>query len=484
MAPSRKRFLPGSATLAALLLSTALPAGAAPPDQNEAKRLGAALFTRTYGSEQEFRDAVDGLKRQLQGRITAGYTTANVSMNGDLSRNVTRIPSESELKQRFEKTIETGPLTREVVTVTGYTVDQNRKRVSFQLRTSEQSRNPRIFLFGNEQNGNRKVSSYIDVLLNEKNNDNTDLRDGAGIDLPPELESMLKTIKKTISNKVANTVVPKGKTLALTEMGDILVTNLDTRKTVETDKNIGVQNHGDAFKDGRYTSASIGGDLTIRGETYDVLATQLASPIALDLDHNGRIDVTGLATGGTRYDRNARFVPAGSVLFDLIGSGAPVRCEWLKPGHDGLLVNDADGSVSRAAAGNGQISGLQLFGGQWDANGYAKLARTHGRPMRLAALGKTGISPRSAAGYGPIKDPALETLKVWMDANGDARVQPDELRSCKELGITAINSEYELIDNEQEMRMVSWFEQGGKRHLSEDVWFAVDFGGATSTTAP
>lgn len=446
--------------------------------------MGAALLSKSYGSEKEFQDAVTALKNQILGQIPSGYTSQNVDISGDMSVTSNKVPSESELRAKYEKTVDTGSLTRQVTTVTNYTVDEKNRKVTFKVRTSEQSRNPRVFLFGNEQNGNRKISSYIDVLLNESKNDNTDLNDGAGVDLPAELESMLKSIKKAMSSKVANTVVPKGKTLALTEMGDILVTNLDTKKNIETDANLGIKNHGDAFKDGRYTSSSIGGDISIKGETYDVLATQLASPIALDLDHNGRIDVTGLATGGTRYDRNARFVSAGSVLFDLIGSGAPVRCEWLKPGQDGLLVNDADGAITLAAAGDGRISGLQLFGGQLDVNGYAKLARTHGRPLRLAAQGKSGIPPRLAAGYGPIRDRGLETLKVWTDSNGDAKVQPDELKTCQQLGITAINSEYELIDNQQEMRMVSWYEQDGKRHLTEDVWFAVDFTGATRTTAP
>ncbi|MEB3187636.1 MAG: hypothetical protein VKP72_09390 [bacterium] len=440
--------------------------------EKAAKRRAAELFKSGYASDQDFQTAVTSIRNEMQAEIKAGVSARETTVSGMVAVTRWKVPTEAEIREKHERTVENG-VNRTIYTVSDYQVDDRNKRVTFSVKTSEQSRPPRIFLFGNEQNGSRKVASYIDILLNSKGNDNTEVEDGVRVQVPPDMEQLLRNLLASMPASVKNTVVGKGKTLALTEMGDILVSNLSTIKVVEADSDLGVQTHGNGFSAGKYTSASIGGDIVIDGQIYDVIATQLASPIALDLDHNGRIDVTGLATGGVRYDRNSRFVEAGSVLFDLLGNGAPVRCEWLKPGHDGLLVDDSTGAVSRAARRDGMITGLQLFGGQRDGNGYAKLARTHGRELRLASVAKPGVSWRQAAGYGPIRGASLASLRVWQDANADGRVQPGELRTCEELGITAINAEYDLVGDERETRMVSWFEQDGQRQLSEDVWFAV-----------
>lgn len=94
--------------------------------------------------------------------------------------------------------------------------------------------------------------------------------------------------------------------------------------------------------------------------------------------------------------------------------------EWLAPGGgDGLLVWDYDG--------DGQItSAKELFGtvglnNETFSNGFEKLAHYFNQN-----------------GDGRVDGDELEGLQVWVDANGDGVVQEGELKSLQELGITGL----------------------------------------------
>jgi hypothetical protein len=212
-----------------------------------------------------------------------------------------------------------------------------------------------------------------------------------------------------------------------------------------------------------------GGQVTVNGKTHTIIASFLYSPLALDLNHDGRINVTGKATGAARYNPDAGFTQEGSVTFDLRGLGKPGRYEWLQATGDGLLVDDRDGRVSRIAQGDGKITGLDLFGGHFDGNGFIKAARLFEKRTQVASLAFPSFKPRSGH---VLSGQNLEHLKVWIDANHDALVTPDELRTCDNLGITAIDLGYHLVGDAAETRMVSTFTQNGEKHLLEDVWFA------------
>lgn len=138
-------------------------------------------------------------------------------------------------------------------------------------------------------------------------------------------------------------------------------------------------------------------------------AQQKSSPILLDLNGNGVADVTtphvSLAAGP--------FVEAGSVMFDIAGTGRPRRTEWLKPGQDGLLVLDTNG--------NGVVdSATELFG---DADGYEN--------------GYAKLSILDRDGDGALTGAELSQLSVWVD-DGDGLTQAGELRRVTDLGITRI----------------------------------------------
>lgn len=199
-------------------------------------------------------------------------------------------------------------------------------------------------------------------------------------------------------------------------------------------------------------------------------AASTGSPIVLDRSGNGRIDVTGKSTAEHRTAANA-FVPQGAVLFDLFGTGKPIRIEWTQNTGDAFLVDDRKGEVTRAAQGNGRISGLHLFGsaGGFD-NGYVKLA------LILLEQNRYAMN-QDPAGYKvqtTLRGRGLAGLKLWTDANHDALVQPSELQNLEQAGVTELEVFPRRVQNEfKETLIQSDYVETEQRKLAEDVWFAI-----------
>ncbi|MBO9542276.1 hypothetical protein J7643_16930 [bacterium] len=204
-------------------------------------------------------------------------------------------------------------------------------------------------------------------------------------------------------------------------------------------------------------------------------AASTASPIALDLNDNGLIGVTGRSTAQVRRDFNA-FVREGSVLFDLLADGRRIRTEWMNAENDALLVDDRKGEVTKAAKGDGVITGKVLFGNAGGfENGYIKLAMILMEHNRYASAGKEKPVFQTA-----LRGSALEGLKAWVDRNHDAKVQSDELFTLSSLGITEVEVFPKKVKNAAgETLIQSSYTQNGKRKLAEDVWFAVDLNDTT-----
>lgn len=200
-------------------------------------------------------------------------------------------------------------------------------------------------------------------------------------------------------------------------------------------------------------------------------AVWTASPIAFDLNNDGRIGVTGKSTAMLRHPKNT-YVPAGSLLFDLMAEGRSLRTEWLDDSGDGFLVDDRQGKVTAAARGDGYIDGKLLFGNAGGyANGYAKLAAAWDTPALLADT--SGLMPK--VGSGTLKGDQLEGLKVWKDGNHDGLVQPPEVFTLASLGISEVSLRHKYVLNDDaEYLMRSQAIRNGKPILSEDVWFALD----------
>ena len=163
-------------------------------------------------------------------------------------------------------------------------------------------------------------------------------------------------------------------------------------------------------------------------------AANQSSPLVLDINGNGKCDVTTPHYAMTP----AGFVSKGAVMFDLTGRGRTRMTEWLQPHQDGLLVLDVNV--------NGVVdSASELFG---DSDGYKD--------------GYAKLSTLDRNGDGVLTGSELSKLSVWID-NGDGVTQPGELKSVAELGITAIEVHHKGY--------VSGFTRNGRKYFSWD-WFA------------
>ena len=170
-----------------------------------------------------------------------------------------------------------------------------------------------------------------------------------------------------------------------------------------------------------------------------------ASPIALDLNGDGEIGVTGQHTARD----SVRTEIGDTVEFDIDADGELDTIEWFAGDGDGILVNQTD------IGPNNEIDGSALFGDQGGLydNGYDKLALL------------------DANGDGSVSDAELADLAVWID-DGDAKLEDGELKSLSDFDIASVSVQMEL-DSEGRMRS-SAQRADGSSIMTEDVWFAVD----------
>ena len=172
---------------------------------------------------------------------------------------------------------------------------------------------------------------------------------------------------------------------------------------------------GNPWGNGGYNQTYVGpGSLTYNGQKLEVVAFVSVSPIVIDLDGNGEIDV----------DRNEwiphsnRFNIDRAKMFDINGDGDKDLTEWLGS-KDGLLVAPIDEVKV--------LGGRELFGTAVGfIDGYQKLGLL-----------------RDANNDGVVTGDELEGLKVWIDENQNAVCEPSELVSVQKVGITSIKTEHD-----------------------------------------
>ena len=172
-----------------------------------------------------------------------------------------------------------------------------------------------------------------------------------------------------------------------------------------------------------------------------------ASPVALDLNGDGKIGTTGASTAKHRVIDE----PLGhTVQFDIDADGTLDTIEWMNGDGDGLLVD-----TSKI---NGNfIDGNALFGdqgGKFD-NGYEKMA--------LEDDNKDG----------KLSGAELDNLAVWVD-DGDAILEEGELRKLGEFGITELSTQKNDVLNQrgETLMQSTATTDKGDSILTEDVWFA------------
>ena len=167
----------------------------------------------------------------------------------------------------------------------------------------------------------------------------------------------------------------------------------------------------------------------------------------LDLDGDGVIRTVGLSSG---------------VNFDHAADGFAERTGWVAPG-DGLLVWDGNA--------NGAIdSGRELFGSETLL------------PNGMKAInGFEALKAFDANGDGVIdaNDPVFAQLRVWVDANTDARTGKGELLTLEQAGVRSINltySESGFVDAQgnAHKQVGTYTTTDDQTRAATDVWVKTD----------
>ncbi len=137
------------------------------------------------------------------------------------------------------------------------------------------------------------------------------------------------------------------------------------------------------------------------------------TPVAIDLNRDGHIGVTGATTSS---DKSGLTI-GETVHFDMNADGKAERIEWFDGSGDGILIDNRDGGAFS------DMDGSRLFGddnGRY-ADGYEKLRALF-----------------DANGDGKISGAELNGLMLWVD-DGDAKVEAGELQTLKSHSITEIS---------------------------------------------
>ena len=170
-------------------------------------------------------------------------------------------------------------------------------------------------------------------------------------------------------------------------------------------------------------------------------ARSISSPVALDLNGDGQIGVSGESTAQLAHRESVNY----TTQFDY-GNGEKVATEWLMGDGDAVLVDNRDGMAAS------EMDGSRLFGDENGkfANGYDKLALL------------------DVNGDGVLTNAELTGLELWLD-DGDAIVQSGELQSLGAHGIASIGTQMSLVDG---MMRSTATKTDGSTVMTEDVWFA------------
>lgn len=192
---------------------------------------------------------------------------------------------------------------------------------------------------------------------------------------------------------------------------------------------------------GDMPNGSIGLPGWIPGVSGPFVQGEVISPLVLDIDMSGTIELAAL--NGT-----------GSVYWDIDLDGFSEASGWIT-GGDGLLTVDVNA--------DGIITHNELFGNNGTyANGYLKLDA-------LYDTNNDNAITSTDTGFGD--------LRVWVDANADGYSQSGELHTLSSLGITSLSTSYTtgtVMNAGNEVRQHSTFTMNGNGYTSGDVWFAYD----------
>ncbi len=168
----------------------------------------------------------------------------------------------------------------------------------------------------------------------------------------------------------------------------------------------------------------------------------LQSPLALDLVGFGEIRTTGEATA---FDAVRSKVGRTVTIRTKDG---PLAIEWLVGNGQGFLVDNRDG----AAASDMTLH--RLFGPDGDTtNGFETLRKW------------------DRSGTGVVSGDDLDGLAVWID-DGDGIARPEEILLVRDLGITALSTNWSPVPGPNGRKMQSFAIRNGHMILMEDIWLS------------
>jgi Ca2+-binding RTX toxin-like protein len=188
-------------------------------------------------------------------------------------------------------------------------------------------------------------------------------------------------------------------------------------------------------------------------EPDDDNAERNRDPLIIDLDGNRNV---------------VRELDESDAYFDLNNDGFRERVAWSLSG-DGLLVRDLNG--------NGTIdNGTELFG-------TGRRLQDGGTIQRRGTDGFAELALIDSNRDGVISslDTEFNTLRVWVDANGDAITDVGELQTLDQLGISSISLTYRtateldnITDNSDVTYMADIKRSDGSIYNVYDVYLAID----------
>jgi hypothetical protein len=122
---------------------------------------------------------------------------------------------------------------------------------------------------------------------------------------------------------------------------------------------------------------------------------------------------------------------ASGVSFDINNDGFAAGVGWTDPsGENGFLVRDLNG--------NGKIDNdSEMFGGP-SSSGFAQLATLDGNHDGKVDASDDGLVDFNGDGVIDSND-TFDSLKIWIDANGNGVTDPGELHSLSDYNITSIS---------------------------------------------
>jgi len=312
---------------------------------------------------------------------------------------------------------------------------------------------PGVFVIGDLKHfGGTTVRQGLEDMLRPTKG----LKDRAGerthSAISPEQAAQVQALLNSTDPQVQATLkthVPDGKSLVISQEGRLLET-LDT-KDVVANQSLNVAAHAQHMHDGagRNYDRSAGGQLTSQQGLYNVIGTELHSPIKIALDgKDAKLDSThGFALDADGFGQ---------------GQGAVKTSGGLNP-NEAWLVRDRSGD---GLTKNGVVDGNDVYGdhdGKF-SDGYAQLARDFKSELKT--------DPATGHRYLDLTDPnsrAAKELKL-LDPSGKS-VPASSLLTRIDVDAVGAN-ERDASGNNQIRQRASVTYKDGHTAMSADQWYA------------